>query len=238
MYQTLSRGGKAVILLRWKNLSARLTGAGMSSSIADAATPPKPPPRTGAVTIMAGVGILTGLVSSLPSPLPELRLEQPEFLINTRSVPLHAGIAFGAGLAAMLWLWISRDVGRCLLAMAFTILGWLLAANTANDVIAAVVGSELFGTEAGAKTKREVVGWIVAGLVGGGIGAGLAAFGVGIVAPAMKRLAAWGPIVVTGALFGLLLYPAADWNAIALLFVPWQAAVAAATAYALTRPTA
>lgn len=210
----------------------------MSASLAGAAPIPKPPTRSRAVTIMAAVGILTGLISSLPSPLPEFRLQEPEFLINAKSVPLHAAIAFGVGIAAMLWLWVSRDLGKCLLAAAFTIMGWLVAANTANDLIVAVVGSELFGTEAGAKANREVVGWVLAGLVGGAIGAGLTAFGVGIVAQTVRRAAAWLPIVATGALVGLLLYPAARMNTAALLFVPWQAAVAAAIGRALTRPTA
>src|SRR5262245_19954516 len=220
------------------DLSARLRGAGMSTLIAGAATVLKPPARLRAVAIMVGLGVLTGLISSLPSPLPEIRLEDPEFLINARNGPLHACIAFGAGLAAMLWLWVSRDIGKCLLAIAFTIIGWLVAANTANDVFSAVVGSELFGTEAGAKASREGVGWVLAGLVGGGIGAGLVAFGVGIAAQSIRRARAWMPIVVTGALFGLLLYPAARFDAIALLFVPWQAATAATVALGLTRPTA
>jgi hypothetical protein len=187
---------------------------------------------------MAGMGILTGLISSLPTPLPDLRLENPDLLINAEGVPLHAGIAFGGGLAAMLWLWIRRNLGKCLLAMALTIVGWLLAVNTANDVISALVGSELFGTAEGAKTNREVVGWILAGLVAGAIGAGLTVFGTGIAARAVRRAGAWIPIVVTGALFGLLLYPASAWEMMMLLFVPWQAAVAAAIAYALTRHTA
>lgn len=210
----------------------------MSTLIAGAAALPRPPARSRAVAVMACLGVLTGLISSLPSPLPDLRLEDPEFLINARSVPLHAGIAFGSGLAAMLWLWVSRDVGKCLLAIAFTIIAWLVGANTANDVFSAVVSSELFGTEAGAKASREVVGWVLAGLVGGGIGAGLIVFGVGIAAQSVRRAAAWLPIVVTGALFGLLLYPAARFDAIALLFVPWQAAIAAVIALALTRHAA
>jgi hypothetical protein len=210
----------------------------MSTLIAGAATVLKPPARSRAVAIMAGLGILTGLISSLPSPLPDVRLEDPEFLINARNVPLHAGIAFGSGLAAMLWLWVSRDIGECLLAIAFTIIGWLVAANTANDVFSAVVSSELFGTEAGAKASREGVGWVLAGLVGGGIGAGLVAFGVGIAAQSIRRARAWMPIVVTGALFGLLLYPAARFDTIALLFAPWQAAIAAVIALALTRHAA
>jgi len=179
--------------------------------------------------------VLTGLISSLPSPLPDLRLEDPEILINADGIPLHAGIAFGAGLAIMLWLWANRDVGKCLLAMALTLMGWLAAVNTANDVMSAVVSSELFGTVEGAKASREMLGWILAGLVGGAIGAGLTAFGTGIAARAIRRPEAWGLIVGTGALFGLLLYPAASLDAIALLFVPWQAAVAAAIAYGLTR---
>ena len=156
----------------------------MSSTIAGEATLPKPPARTRAVMIMAGVGILTGLISSLPSPLPDLRLEDPEILINADGVPLHAGIAFGAGLAAMLWLWASRDLGKCLLAMALTVMGWLAAVNTANDVMSAIVSTDLFGTAEGAKANREVVGWVLAGLVGGAIGAGLTAFGAGFAATA------------------------------------------------------
>jgi hypothetical protein len=43
--------------------------------------------------------------------------------------------------------------------------------------------------------------------------------------------------VVVGALFGLLLYPAALADLVVLLFVPWQAAVAASIAYGLSRPS-
>jgi len=207
----------------------------MSASIAGAATLPRPPARPRAIAVMAGVGVLTGLISSIPSPLPDLRLEDPEILINAHGIPLHAGIAFGAGVAIMLWLWAGRDLGKCLLAMALTLMGWLAAVNTANDVMSAVVTSELFGTVEGAKAGREMLGWILAGAVGGAIGAGLTAFGTGIVAPAIRRPEAWGLIVVAGALFGLLLYPAASLDAIVLLFVPWQAAVAASIAHGLTR---
>ena len=198
-------------------------------------TLPRSPPRTRAVLVMAGVGFLTGLISSLPSPLPDLRLENPEVLINAEGIPLHAGIAFGAGVAIMLRLWASRDLGKCLLAMALIIMGWLAAVNTANDVMNAVVSSELFGTVEGAKASREAVGWILAGLVGGAIGAGLTAFGAGVAAQEIRRPEAWSVIVAVGTLYGILLYPAATLDQIALLFVPWQAAVAASIAYAIAR---
>jgi hypothetical protein len=207
----------------------------MSSTLAGAAILPKPPSRRRAVAVMAGVGLLTGILSSLPSPLPDLRLKNPDILINAEAIPLHAGIAFGAGIAIMLWLWANRDPGKCLLAMALILMGWLAAVNTANDVMTAVISSELFGTVEGAKASREVVGWILAGLVGGAIGGGLTAFGAGIPARAIRRPEAWIAIVLAGALFGLLLYPAANIDLIALLLVPWQAIVAAAIGYGLTR---
>jgi hypothetical protein len=198
---------------------------------------PSSPPRPRAVAIAAGIGAVTGLISSLPSPLPDLRLEDPDVLINAEGIPLHAGVAFGAGVAVMLWLWAKRDPGKCLLAMALTLMGWLAAVNTANDVMQAVVGSELFGTVQGAKASREMVGWILGGPFGGAVGAGLTAFGAGVPAEAIRRPQAWILIVVVGALFGLMLYPAALADLIALLFVPWQAAVAASIAYGLSRPS-
>ena len=197
---------------------------------------PTPPARARAVAVMAAIGALTGLISSLPSPLPDVRLENPEILINAKGIPLHAGIVFGLGIAVMLWLWANRDVGKCLLAMALILMGWLAAVNTANDVMSALVGSELFGTVEGAKANREVLGWVLAGLVGGAIGAGLTAFGAGVAAQSIRRPEAWSLIVVTGTLLGLLLYPAANVDFIALLYVPWQAAVSGAIAYGLTRP--
>jgi hypothetical protein len=207
----------------------------MSSSLAGAATLPKPPARARAVAIMAAVGAFTGLISSVPSPLPDMRLQDPDILINAEGIPLHAGIAFGAGVAVMLWLWVNRDLSKCLLAMALILMGWLAAVNTANDVMSAIVASELFGTAEGAKASREAVGWVMAGLVGGAIGAGLTAFGAGVAAQSIRRPVAWGLIVVVGSLFGLLLYPGALADFIAILFVPWQAAVAASIAYGLAR---
>jgi hypothetical protein len=195
---------------------------------------PRPPPRARALMIAAGIGVLTGLISSLPSPLPDLKLDEPEILVSAERVPLHAGIAFGAGVALIVWLWSSRDPGKCLLAMVLTLIGWLAAVNTANDVLLLTVSSELFGTEPGAKESREMLGWVFGGVAAGAVGAGLTAFGAGIAAERVRRTEAWGLIAAAGALFGILLYPAVTNETIALLLVPWQAAVAAALANALT----
>lgn len=198
-------------------------------------TPPRPPPGARAIAIMAGMGVLTGLISSIPSPLPEMRLDDAGVLLNARGIPLHAGVVFGAGLALMMWLWTTRDLAKCLLTMALTLIGWLAAVNTANDVYQAIVGSDLFGTVSGAKASREAIGLLLAGVSGGAVGAGLTAFGCGIPAEQIRRPQSWIVIVVAGAILGVLLYPAADLNALLILFVPWQALVAAAIAVGLTR---
>jgi hypothetical protein len=188
------------------------------------------------VILMAVLGAVTGLASSLPSPLPDIRLSEPDILLNARSVPLHAGLAFGALLAGAMWTWVSRDVAKCLLTFTLALMGWLAAINTANDVIAAVQTSDLFGKAEGAKANREMLGWLAGGVIGGAVGAGLAAFAAGIPAIAVRRIEAWLPIVIVGGVLGLLLYPAARLDTIALLFVPWQTGIAAAIAYAITAP--
>ena len=198
-------------------------------------TRPRPPPGARAVAIMAGVGVLTGLISGIPSPFPEMRLDDAGLLLNARGIPLHAGIAFGAGVALMMLLWANRDPAKCLLTMALTIIGWLAAVNTANDVFSAIIASELFGTIEGAKANRESLGLLLAGVSGGAIGAGLTAFGAGISAAPIRRPKSWIVIVIVGAALGSLLYPAVELDALILLFVPWQAMVAGAIGYGLIR---
>jgi hypothetical protein len=195
---------------------------------------PRLPSRTRAMATMGALGVATALISSLPSPLPDIRLSDPDVLINARAVPLHAGIAFGVMIAGVLWLWVNRDPTKCFLAMMLTLAGWLAAVNTANDVINTIQASSLFGTAEGAKAYREVLGWMTGGLLGGAVGAGLTAFGTGIAAIPIRRPEAWMLIVMVGAIAGLLLYPAALLDSIILMFVPWQAAVAAAIAFGLT----
>jgi hypothetical protein len=99
----------------------------------------------------------------------------------------------------------------------------------------ALVGSELFGTVSGAKENREILGLLLGGISGGAVGAGLTAFGAGIPAEPIRRTKSWISVVVVGTALGALLYPAADLNALPLLFIPWQALVAAAVAFGLTR---
>ena len=45
---------------------------------------PSLPSRARAMSIMAALGLVTALISSLPSPLPDIRLSDPDILINAR----------------------------------------------------------------------------------------------------------------------------------------------------------
>jgi hypothetical protein len=196
---------------------------------------PRLPVRRRVVLTMASVGILTGLVSSLPSPIPDIRLEEDGLIVNTPGSPLHAGVAFAAGIALCMWAWVSRDIGKCLLTAVLVLLGWLAAVNTANDLYQVLIGSGAFGTEAGAKESREAIGLMLGGVVAGGVGAGLTAFGAGISAKAIRQPQSWSPIVLVGALVGVMLYPAAVSRLPYLIFVPWQAMVAASIGVGLTQ---
>jgi hypothetical protein len=197
---------------------------------------PHIPARARAIVTMAGLGLLTGLTSCVPSPLPDIRWDEPEILINARTIPLHAGIAFGAMLAGVTWLWLTRDRLKCLLVFAFGLAAWLVAVNTASEVFSNIVASELFGTTPGAKDNREILGLLVGGLAGGAAGSSLVTFGLGFATPQIRRMQSALPIVATGTVLGLLLYPTADLDVLPLLLVPWQTLVAAAIAYALTLP--
>lgn len=197
---------------------------------------PRLPDRTRVVGVMLAIGVFTGLVSSLPSPLPEIRLDGDGLILNATGSPLHAGVVFAAGMAFCIWLWITRDLGKCGLTFALVLVGWLAAVNTANDLYQALVGSEVFGADLGAKQGRQILGLVLGGVVAGAVGAGLAAFGAGISARAMRRSENWILVVLIGAAAGALLYPAAAFLMPPVIFVPWQALVAGTVGFGLTRP--
>ncbi|MEM7192797.1 MAG: hypothetical protein AAF405_08040, partial [Pseudomonadota bacterium] len=163
-----------------------------------------------------------------------IRLEEDGLILNTASTPLHAGLAFAAGISLSLWLWVTRDIGKCLLTLLLIFIGWLAAVNTAYDLYQVLIGSDVFGTELGAKKGREGLGLLLGGVIAGAVGAGLVAFGTGVSAPAMRRVESWLPVVLAGGLAGVMLYPAVEWRLPLAIFVPWQALVAAAIGFGLT----
>ena len=73
----------------------------------------------------------------------------------------------------------------------------------------------------------------VTGFAAGGVGALLTWLGAAATTPALRRASSLGPVVSTGALFGLLLPATNQYDYPAILLLPWQAAVAAALGISL-----
>lgn len=78
----------------------------------------------------------------------------------------------------------------------------------------------------------------VTGLVAGAVGAFLTWAGVATSTPAARQTSAVATIVLTGALFGLLLPSTNHFDTGIVLLVPWQAAVAAAFGLTISPATA
>lgn len=187
--------------------------------------------------ILAVGGVASGLISGLvPSQFPELKLDNPEIVVNAEYAPLHAGIAFGAMLAAGLWKFGDRLPLQCLYAFVAIVFAWLAATNTAISIVGEFgKGNPLEHAEL-SQDNWEVLSWTLAGLISGVVGASLTLFGAADAAKRLHRTGAWVMVVTVGALAGLLLYPSVTYQQLVWLFVVWQASVAAAIGYWLAAP--
>jgi hypothetical protein len=127
-------------------------------------------------------------------------------------------------VAGVLWLWVNRDPVKCFLAMMLTLAGWLARVNTANDVINTIQSSSLFGTIAGAKVYREMLGWLVGDC---SRRRRRRTYGVRHRHRGHRHQTARGMDAGRGRRRDcrVAALPAALLDAIVLLFVPWQAAV-------------
>jgi hypothetical protein len=123
-----------------------------------------------------------------------------------------AGIWFGIVIAFGLWRSGHRAPIGLAVALLTTWIAWEVAVNIAMLIVE------------GGKASSEAL-YYVAGALAGAAGAVLTWAGASASAPSLRRLSVATAITATGAVFGLLL----PWSLSlpAVLFVPWQAAVAA-----------
>jgi hypothetical protein len=109
-----------------------------------------------------------------------------------------------------------------LAALALTWIGWECAVNLAMAIEAKwlkpLAMSGVFKT-------------LIGGFVAGAVGAFLTWAGVAASQPALRRSRAGAGLALLGAVLGLLLAAATHFDMPSLLFVPWQALVAAAFGY-------
>jgi hypothetical protein len=187
-------------------------------------------PRSDALLIAAGLGVVSGFVSTLPSPVPYFSITNPPVLFNEEHYPLHAGLAFGIAVAVLMRFIRSLSPVKCLLAGAFALVAWVVAVNT--GAYSAILFATLWSQHV-EQTTRPVVPMLFACALAGAVGAGLTALGVSLATPFLRRKRAFVAIIAVGALFGLLFFM----SPLFFLFVPWQAAVLTAIAYGLTEPS-
>lgn len=104
------------------------------------------------------------------------------------------------------------------MAVATTWMAWEVAVNLAMQI------TESWLKPTGISSALAVC---VGGFAAGMVGALLTWAGAASLTPRLRRFDLSGAIVVAGAILGLLLQPANQYDFPALLFVPWQCAVAA-----------
>jgi Na+/citrate or Na+/malate symporter len=109
------------------------------------------------------------------------------------------------------------------LAAIITMVAFVCAVNAAIFVE---------GQTTGAAT---VMRYLLAGLTGGLVGAGVMALGIGLLPAGPRQAAAWWPMLITGTLAGTLLAldNALGLDQISFLYPVWQAAVAVRLVMAL-----
>ncbi len=159
---------------------------------------------------LAGLGIISGLLSSYTLELTEE--------IKILDVPILPGVLFGVAIGIGLHNWGKSGWAGAFLALVMTIASW----------IAAVRGFQFVTNEG-----KEFL--YLGALAAGVIGAAGTQLGGALTVDALRRPTLAIVTIVVGAIAGLLvIYPLEyQTDAWIVLFVPWQALVAAAIGYAL-----
>lgn len=128
------------------------------------------------------------------------------------------GIWFGCVVGFGVCHFGSGSLFKFVMAVATTWIAWEVAVNLAMQV------TESWLKPTGISSALAVS---IGGLAAGMAGAFLTWAGAASFTPRLRRFDLSVAIVVTGAILGLLLQPANQYDFPALLFVPWQGAVAA-----------
>ena len=164
-----------------------------------------PPP----IITMAVLGIVSGFLSSFELPV----IGQ----ISIFNASIQQGLLFGLVIAIGLYFWGRSGWAGALLAIPVTLAAWVAGFNSYTFLTGGVLNDYLAGMAAGA------------------VGATLTILGGALTAPALRRPIAWIMTIAIGAIFGILI-ALPDWNVeenLYILFVPWQAMVAASIGAAL-----
>jgi RsiW-degrading membrane proteinase PrsW (M82 family) len=173
--------------------------------------------RNSLLMVAAG-GLISGILTPLLPALIDHIVGSPgQFRISLIAVPF----------ALLVFILVRRFGAKpwwaAALAALITMVAFVCAVNAAIFIE---------GQTAGAATAMR---YLLAGLTGGLVGAGLMALGIGLLPAGPRTVAAWWPMLITGTLAGTLL--ALDntlgLDRISLLYPVWQAGVAVRLVMAL-----
>ena len=166
--------------------------------------------RNHLLTVAAG-GIVSGILTPLLPTLIDHIVGLPgQFRISLIAVPF----------AVLVFILVRRFSANPLwaagLAAVVTMVAFVCAVNAAIFIE---------GQTTGAATAMS---YLLAGLTGGLVGAGVMALGIGVLPSGPRTAAAWWPMLMTGALAGTLLAldNALGLDQISFLYPIWQAGVA------------
>jgi hypothetical protein len=163
-----------------------------------------------------------GAVSGILTPLLPALIDHILGLPGQLRISLIA-VPFAVLVFILVRRFSANPLWAAMLAALITMVAFVCAVNAAIFVE---------GQTAGAAT---VMRYLLAGLTGGLVGAGVTALGVGLLPAGPRAAAAWWPMLITGTLAGTLLAldNALGLDQVSLLYPVWQAAVAVRLVMAL-----
>jgi hypothetical protein len=165
--------------------------------------------------MLGALGAVSGLLSALvPGPSLDSTSLQPGISLYM----VLAGVWFGMVVAFGVWRFASRTAIAVAGTLLATWIAWEVAVNLALQLDDNWL--KLAGLPEPARTY-------VTGLLAGEVGALLTWAGAACFSPQLRRAPAAVGVATVGAMFGLLLYWSMTSDILAILFVPWQTAVAA-----------
>ncbi|MBR1278692.1 hypothetical protein [Bradyrhizobium sp. AUGA SZCCT0283] len=156
-----------------------------------------------------------GIVSGILTPLLPALIDHIVGLPGQLRISLIA-VPFAVLVFILVRRFSANPLWAAMLAAIITMVAFVCAVNAAIFIE---------GQTAGAAT---VMRYLLAGLAGGLVGAGVMALGIGLLPAGPRAAAAWWPMLITGTLAGTLLAldNALGLDQISFLYPVWQAAVA------------
>jgi hypothetical protein len=173
--------------------------------------------RNNLLMIAAG-GLISGILTPLSPALIDHILGLPgQLRISLIAVP------FAVLVFILVRRFSANPLWAAMLAAIVTVIAFVCAVNAAIFIE---------GQTAGAAAAMR---YLLAGLTGGLVGAGVMALGIGLLPAGPRRGVAWWPMLITGTLAGTLLAldNALGLEQVSLLYPVWQAAVAVRLVMAL-----